>query len=249
MAAKLYSGTSNIELPVRNKQFYPEAFRDKSRLNYYASLLNSVEMNCTFYKVPMPSTIKKWADDVPDDFRFTFKLLREITHQKELEFKPEDVERFMQVIDQAGDKKGSLLVQFPPKIQVNSLHKVEYLLRIIRSCDPQREWDVAVEFRHKSWYKDEVYEMLEKYGMALVSHDLPASATPTIEPWADFVFLRFHGPEGGYRGSYADDLLYEYAGYIRDWLDEGKKVYAYFNNTMGAAVQNVATLNSFMETL
>ncbi|RCH56900.1 DUF72 domain-containing protein [Mucilaginibacter hurinus] len=246
MAAKFYSGTSNIELPVRNKQFYPEAFRNKSRLNYYASMFNSVEQNCTFYKVPMPTTIKKWADDVPGDFRFTFKLWREITHQKELEFKPKDVERFMQVIDNAREKKGSLLIQFPPSIQVNKLHKMEYLLSIIRSCDPDKQWDTAVEFRHKSWYMGDVYEMLDKFNMAMVYHDMPASATPTTDPRTKFVFLRFHGPNGGYRGSYTDDYLYEYATYIRDWLEEGKTVYAYFNNTMGDAVKNVNTLNSFL---
>ncbi|RYD93901.1 MAG: DUF72 domain-containing protein [Sphingobacteriales bacterium] len=246
MPANYYSGTSNIVLPVPNKQLFPEAFRDKSRLNYYASLFNSLEVNSSFYKVPMPSTVAKWADDVSAGFRFTYKLWRDITHQKGLEFKPEDIDRFMQVISNAGDKKGSLLVQFPPGVQVNSIHKLEQLLNIIRINDPLSQWHTAVEFRHKSWHKDNVYELLENYNIGIVSHDLPASATPMIEPITDFVYLRFHGPEGGYRGSYSDDYLYEYAGYINDWLHDGKTVYAYFNNTMGDALQNLITLNSFI---
>jgi uncharacterized protein YecE (DUF72 family) len=127
-------------------------------------------------------------------------------------------------------------------------HEVEQLLSIIRNCDPQAEWDTAVEFRHKSWYKDDVYEMLDNYNVGMVHHDMPASATPNIDPWTDFIFLRFHGPAGGYRGSYPDDFLYEYAGYIRDWLHEGKTVYTYFNNTMGDAVKNISTLNQFVKT-
>ena len=243
---KFYSGTSNVVLPVPNKQLFPEAFKDKSHLNYYASLFNSVEINYSFYKVPMPFTIRKWSEDVLEEFRFTFKLWREITHQKGLEFQPKDVERFMRVIGHAGNKKGCLLVQFPPGLQVNYIHKVENLLTVIRSCDTGNEWKIAVEFRHRSWYKESVYDMFRNYNMGIVFHDLPASATPMIESFSDFVYLRFHGPDGGYKGSYTDDFLYEYAGYIRDWQQEGKTVYAYFNNTMGEAVKNLTTLNDFM---
>ncbi|RYZ96904.1 MAG: DUF72 domain-containing protein [Sphingobacteriaceae bacterium] len=246
IAGAYYAGTSNIVLPMPNKQLFPEAFKDKSRLNYYASLFNSVEINCSFYKVALPSTIRKWADDVPENFRFTFKLWRDITHQKGLEFRIEDVERFMQVINFAGNKKGCLLIQFPPGIQVNYRHQLETLIGAVRSYDPDNEWKIAVEFRQRSWYKDTVYEMLEQYNMGIVFHDLPASATPLTEPITDFVYLRFHGPDGGYRGSYTDDFLYEYAGYIKDWQQDGKTVYVYFNNTMGDAVKNLVVLNSFM---
>jgi uncharacterized protein YecE (DUF72 family) len=81
----------------------------------------------------------------------------------------------------------------------------------------------------------------------MVQHDLPASAAPIMETEAGFIYLRFHGPNGGYRGSYTDDFLQEYAYYINDWLADGKTVYAYFNNTMGAAVHNLATLNSMVK--
>lgn len=100
-----YSGTSGLVLPVKNKQFYPVAFQDKSRLTYYASLFNSIEINSSFYKIPMPSTVAKWAERVLEHFRFTFKLWREITHVKGLAFDPVNVERFMYTIDQIGNKK------------------------------------------------------------------------------------------------------------------------------------------------
>src|SRR4051812_31774190 len=104
------AGTSGLVLPVPNKQAFPPEFRDKSRLTYYSSLLNSLEVNSSFYKVPQPATVKKWADSVPAGFVFTFKLWQEITHIKKFAYKREDVLRFMEVIDQAGDKKGCLLV-------------------------------------------------------------------------------------------------------------------------------------------
>jgi uncharacterized protein YecE (DUF72 family) len=244
-----YSGTSGLVLPVPNKSLYPPEFQDKSRLCYYASLFNSIEVNSSFYKVPQASTVKKWVNDVPDNFRFTYKLWRNITHNKPLLFNPADVERFMQVIDAAGDNKGSLLIQFPPGITIASAAQLKQLLESIRDANPAHGWDVAVEFRHPSWYKDNIYTMLDNYEAGMVVQDMPKSLTPMIDMPTAFVYLRFHGPNGGYRGSYADAFLYEYAGYIKDWLADGKTVYAYFNNTMGDAINNLATLNNYVREL
>ncbi len=82
--------------------------------------------------------------------------------------------------------------------------------------------------------------------MCMVTHDIPASAPPADEYESDIVYLRFHGPGGKYRGSYEDDFLHEYAGYINDWQKEGKSVYVYFNNTMGDAIKNVMKLNEYL---
>ncbi|GAB2699621.1 DUF72 domain-containing protein [Mucilaginibacter koreensis] len=240
------SGTSNVVVPAKNKQAYPTEYQEKSRLTYYGSLFNSVEVNSTFYKLPMAKTVAKWAAEVPDDFKFTFKLWQEISHQKGLNFDSDLIHKFMEVIHQAGDKKGALLVQLPPSTTLN-LPQLNYLLQEIRQADEQQAWQVAVEFRNRSWYQDEVYELLDQHQMAMVWHDLPASAAPLQEGDVDFVYLRFHGPQGGYRGSYSDDFLYEYAHYIHDWQQEGKTVYAYFNNTMGEAVQNLMTLNKMIK--
>src|SRR5205823_6010626 len=113
------------------------------------SLFNSVEVNSTFYKLPMAKTVAKWATEVPNHFRFTFKLWQEITHQKGLNFDPDLIHRFMQVIDQAGDKKGCLLIQFPPSTSIN-LHQLHILLQEISQADPGHVWKIAVEFRNRS---------------------------------------------------------------------------------------------------
>jgi len=243
--SNFYAGTSNVVVPVPNKQAYPKAFRDKSRLTYYSSLFNSVEINSTFYKLPLPRTIERWVNETEDDFKFTFKLWQGITHTKGNPFLSEDLGRFIRIINHAQHKKGALLIQFPPSVGLNPmlLHR---LLTEIKLHNSDIQWPVAVEFRHRSWFTDQIYEMLEQHDAAMVWHDLPASAAPIQDSDADFVYLRFHGPEGGYRGSYADDILSEYATYVTDWLADGKTVYAYFNNTMGAAVQNLIALNKFV---
>jgi uncharacterized protein YecE (DUF72 family) len=243
---RFYAGTSGLVLPVPNKQFYPEEFKDKSRLTYYASLFNSIEINSSFYKVPLASTVRNWATQVPDNFVFTFKLWREITHNKGLIFEPDHVSKFIEIIDHIGNKKGCLLVQFPPSLKVIMLPQLERLLFTISEADPDKKWKVSLEFRHSSWYHEDVFDLVEQYGFQVVIHDKPGSAPGMIESDADYRYLRFHGPKGDYRGQYEDDFLYEYAENVQDLIAEGKTVFAYFNNTMGEAVKNLALLNSLI---
>lgn len=241
-----YSGTSGLLLPVPNKQFYPEEFKEKSRLCYYASLMNSIEINSSFYKIPQPSTVKKWAADVPEKFRFTFKLFKGITHNRDLAFNPDDIVQFMQAITQAEDKKGCLLVQFPPSIRIGQINQLERLMAALRDNDPEMEWKIGLEFRHPSLYVDQIYELLENYNLGMVLHDKGTASSPMHENLTDFIYLRFHGPSGNYRGSYADDVLYEYATYITEWLLDRKQVFVYFNNTMGDAYGNLIKLHQMV---
>lgn len=235
-----------MALPVPNKAGYPPEFQNGSRLSYYAHLFNSIEVNSSFYKIPMARTVAKWTVEVPDGFQFTFKLWRDITHVKDLLFKDDDVDRFMQVINTAVDKKGCLLVQFPPKLDLSAFNHVERLLINIRKADPDSAWKVFLEFRKAYWYTEETHQMLENYHANIVLHDKAGSQMDFIEQDGLEVYLRFHGPQGNYRGSYSEDFLYEYSQYIKAWIEDGKTVYTYFNNTMGDAVNNLMTLNKFV---
>jgi len=243
-----YSGTSGLVLPVANKNLYPGAFADKSRLTYYASLFNSVEINSSFKKVPRASTIERWAASVPKNFQFTFKCPGGITHIKELIFVPEDVTNFFQVINAVGKNKGCLLVQFPGKLNIEYTKPLEKLLKIIRQTDPKNQWKVAIEFRNVSWYHQDIYDLLQANSMSMVLHDMPSSAPLLTGGKSDFVYVRFHGTDKGYRGSYSDEVLLTYAQFIKTWKNEGKDVYVYFNNTLGNAVNNLITLNGFIDT-
>ncbi|MDQ6756904.1 MAG: DUF72 domain-containing protein, partial [Bacteroidota bacterium] len=108
------------------------------------------------------------------------------------------------------------------------------------------KWRIAMEFRNASWYEREVFELLNEYNISMVIHDIAASATPLTEIIGSFIYLRFHGPEPRYRGDYSNYFLKKYAEKIRTWLNEKKTVFAYFNNTMGNAVGNLQTLNSYV---
>lgn len=242
--AGFYSGTSGIMLPVKNKQFFPPEFADKSRLTYYAAFFNSIEINSSFYKIPMASTVVKWAEQVPENFRFTFKLWRGITHNKGLTFDGADVGKFMQTINQVGLKKGCLLVQFPPGLKIIMASQLEKLLIEITKADTNREWNIALEFRNESWYDDRIFDLCDRHEVGIVAHDKRGSASSVPDLDANFKYLRFHGPGGDYKGDYSDDFLYDNALVASEWTQEGKDVYAYFNNTVGAAIKNLNTLNS-----
>lgn len=242
---RFYSGLSGLALPMPKRSFPPE-FQDKSRLQYYAYLFNSIEINSSFYKLPLASTVRKWSEAVPDNFRFTFKLWKEITHNKGLTFNSQEIVNFFEIINQTGDKKGCLLVQFPPSLASVNMVQLKKLAACLRKSDPDHQWQIAFEFRNTSWYQDAVYDFLYSYNIGVVLHDLPSSAISLLDSPNEFVYLRFHGPNGGYRGSYPDDFLYEYARYVSDWIEEEKTVYVYFNNTMGNAFENLVMLNKFV---
>jgi uncharacterized protein YecE (DUF72 family) len=242
---RFYSGLSGLELPVP-KYLFPPEHQDSSRLTYYATFFNSIEVNSTFYKLPMGKTLAKWKEQVPPGFAFTFKLWKEITHDKDLDFKEQDVKSFFEVIAYAGEKKGCVLVQFPPSLGKVRLMQLGALLACIDQYNTGRAWKIAVEFRNKSWYQPEVYDLLESHGAAMVIQDIPKSVTPMIDHASNFLYIRFHGPSGNYRDSYSEHFLAEYATYVREWLQEGKTVFVYFNNTMGDAFKNLETLNNFI---
>jgi uncharacterized protein YecE (DUF72 family) len=241
-----YCGTSGLVLPVP-QSLYPPEFTGKSRLTYYSSLLNSLEVNSSFYKIPRVATVTKWAQSVPDYFQFTFKLSKTITHAKGLDYKAEDIHQFIETIAHVENKKGCLLVQFPPGLKIEKLKQLQQFLLSLQASDPNNAWKVAVEFRNQSWYHEEVYGLLNEHSVCMVMHDLPASATPATELTSGIRYLRFHGPGGKYRGSYPDEFLHQYAQYIKTWISEGRTVYFYFNNTMGDAFKNLQTLNSFLQ--
>ncbi|GAB4092113.1 DUF72 domain-containing protein [Flaviaesturariibacter terrae] len=230
-------------LPLKKADFPPE-FSGVSRLTYYASLFSSIEINSSFYKLPRAATVQSWSGSVPDDFRFTFKLSKSVTHAKELQFNVDDVARFGDVVAAAVEKRGCILLQLPPSLRSERSEELEGLLEAL--ADDAPGWPVQVEFRHVSWYNRDVYRMLQRHGAGMVTHDMPASVTPPVDISETVAYLRFHGPEGRYRGGYDEATLKAWAERVVAWTKSGKDVYIYFNNTMGDALPNLQTLNALL---
>lgn len=239
-------GTSNVVVPGGKKDF-PIEFQAGTRLAYYGSLFNTVELNSTFYKIPLARTLEKWASEVPEDFKFTVKLWKGITHVKKLAFAQEDIERFMSAVHHLGHKKGCLLVQFPGSITSDYDDHVQQILEQIQQHNEGQEWRVVVELRNTSWYHELTYEMLNRHNASLVFHDKGVSKTPSYNEATSCIYLRYHGPRGDYRESYPNSFLQGQAEAIQQWLKSGKEVYAYFNNTIGSAFHNAQLLQKLVE--
>ena len=240
--ASFFSGISGVVLPIPKYKF-PEDFQKSSRLTYYSSLFKSVEINRSFYVLPNGKTLAKWSNEVPENFKFTFKLWKQITHAKGLEFHESDVKNFMDAIENVGDKKGCLLIQFPASIKKHNIDQLQHLLHVVQINNSSQLWKVAIEFRDYSWYTEDTYNLVDAYGATVVIHDKSRVASPHMPLKSKTVYIRFHGPEGDYRGTYDEAFLHEYAEYIYEWLVEGKSVFVYFNNTMGKAFDNLKKLN------
>jgi uncharacterized protein YecE (DUF72 family) len=227
-----------------NKSTFPQEYQLKSRLHYYSTLFNTIEVNSCFYKTPLRSTYEKWANDVPEDFQFTLKLTRDITHASELKGDLTCMDDFLQTAAGTGNKKGCLLIQFPGKINLEHFKQVEHILEQLQQHDLSHEWRKAIEFRNESWYISETTELLNEFNAAMVLHDFSRAGILTQSDNADFVYLRFHGPAGNYRDSYTNDVLDQKADVIREFARSGKDVYAYFNNTAGSAFENARYLQT-----
>lgn len=238
-------GTSGIVVPGA-KRDYPPEFQSGSQLHYYGSLFNTLEINTCFYKIPMPKTFAKLAAEVPDDFVFTVKLWRGITHAKKLEFSLDDIDVFMHAANQLGEKKGCVLIQFPASITFSYQEKVEAILQRLDQLNELGQWQLAVEVRHTSWYQSAAYGIFEKYKAALVFHDMPNSKTPFDYLAMQHVYCRFHGPTGKYNGSYSPEFIQDLANHIKLWCENKKTVYVYFNNTIDGALGNAQTLQELM---
>ena len=219
------------------ERVYPKGLPARRGLQHYATLFDTVEVNTTFYRLPSRDAVANWAAETPPNFLFAVKASRYLTHIKRLTDVGQGVERFYERIEpliEAG-KLGPVLWQLPPTFRCD-LDRLRVALEQLpagRHC---------FEFRHPSWFNDDVYELLRRHGAALVIGDMPKRTFQSHEITADWTFVRFHHGSRGRGGNYSATELDEWARRIAEWR-KGVEVFAYFNNDWNAfAVQNALAL-------
>jgi uncharacterized protein YecE (DUF72 family) len=216
---------------------YPEGLPQRRWLERYAEVFDTVEINNTFYRLPTESAVRGWADGSPDDFTFAVKMSRYVTHVKRLNEPKRGFGRFFEAIEplrEAG-KLGPILWQFPA-----NFHRQDERLAAALAAIPRARH--AFEFRHESWFVDEVYELLRRHDAALVIADDARRPVGAHELTADFTYVRFHYGRRGRAGNYSERELEEWKRRIASWRAQ-TEVYAYFNNDWKAyAVRNARWL-------
>ena len=229
---RLRIGTSGYVYAHWRGAFYPEDLPARERFAYYARRFDAVEVNNTFYRLPTAKVVRDWAEAAPPGFLYAFKASRYVTHMKRLlpgGTYASPVETLLDRLAPLGRKLGPVLFQLPPRMPKDVPRLRAFLQRI-----PYRDGvPFAFEFRHASWYDEEVYALLGEHGVAFCIHDWVHAPTP-LEVTADLVYVRFHGHRAPYRDLYGPRRLAPWVKRIREWRRQGRDVHAYFNNDEAA---------------
>jgi uncharacterized protein YecE (DUF72 family) len=171
---QMLTGTSGYSYKEWLGRFYPEKLPANAMLRYYAERFSTVEINNTFYRMPAETMLARWAEEVPENFAFTLKAPRRITHEKRLREAQSDVAEFVRRADALKDKLGVLLFQLPPYAR-KDLPRLQDFLAV-----PPSGKRVAFEFRNASWQDDETYEALRARGALLCVTDTDEGDTPFV---------------------------------------------------------------------
>lgn len=241
MSGRAFVGTSGWDYPDWAEGFYGDIPRQE-RLAFYARHFNAVEVNASFYRRQRQSTFERWRDQTPADFAFAVKGHRYLTHVKRLVEPEEPLRQSREAATGLGGKLAAMLWQMP-----RSLHKD--MARLQRFADALAAWPEArhvMEFRHASWFDDEVAACLRARRVANCWSD--AADWPLWDAvTADLVYLRLHGRIRTYASAYGEDELGGWAGWVREMQAQGRDVHVYFDNTAaGAALRNALRLKEML---
>lgn len=234
-------GTSGFSYAHWRGLFYPPSLDRRDWLRHYATVFDAVELNVTFYRTPRPATFERWASIVPDGFCFVVKGPRFVTHLRRLAVDADSVARFSASVRPLGEKLRCVLWQLAPSHARDTAVLARFL--DLLGTDPVLGGTRhAFEFRHASWFADEVDALLEAHAATAVFADSGGRYPSSLRERGGFSYLRFHGPGALYASRYEDDELERYAALVRRLFDRGD-VFAFFNNdAMGYAIENALRL-------
>jgi uncharacterized protein YecE (DUF72 family) len=240
-SGRLRIGTSGWHYPHWRERFYPRGLASSRRLEWYARHFDTVEINASFYRLPTPATVAAWRDGVPASFEFAVKASRYLTHMKKLSDPEPALAEFLPVVAGLGSKLGPILFQLPPRWRANPA-RLASLLELL----PTRH-RYAFELRDPSWFTPGIEALLERHGAAFCIYELGELRSP-FSVTAPFVYVRLHGPERKYAGSYGERELAGWSERVQGWLEERRDVYVYFDNDEAAyAVDNALALRRKLE--
>jgi uncharacterized protein YecE (DUF72 family) len=212
---ELRVGTSGFSYAPWKGSFYPEKIKGAEMLRFYASRFETVEINASFYRMPSDALLAGWASQVPEGFRFALKAPQRITHQLRLQGAEDLARHFVEVAQTLQAKLGPLLFQLPPSFKKD----VPRLAEFLGTLPPNR--DVVFEFRHPSWFDEEVLALLSTRGACLCWEESEDLASPFVATSA-FGYLRLR------KLDYPDDALRAWAERLRS--QPWERAYVYFKH-------------------
>ncbi len=234
-------GTAGWSIARNNAEAFPA---EGSSLERYSRVFDAVEVNSSFHRSHRPSTWAKWAQSVPDGFRFAVKLPKTITHQAKLVDVATLIAPFAEEVRQLGSNLALLLVQLPPKLAFDA----DVVARFFEMLRHALDAAIACEPRHASWFEDSADDLLRDLRVARVAAD-PALGPVAAVPggWPGLSYWRLHGSPVMYRSSYDDAALDAYAAQLKAAIDAGHEAWCMFDNTAASeATGNALSLTAML---
>jgi uncharacterized protein YecE (DUF72 family) len=219
----LILGTSGWQYRHWREAFYPRGVPQGRWLEYYAARFASVESNAAFYRLPEGETFAAWAARTPDDFVMAVKVSRYLTHVLRLAEPAEPVRRFIERAGRLGGKLGPALIQLPPTMRADAARLAGTLAQF------PADWRVAVEFRHASWFSDEIRALLTEHRAALCLADRFGVVSPLWRT-ADWTYLRFHAGRAHPVPCYGRQALRSWVARLGEQWTPADDIFVYFNN-------------------
>jgi len=240
---KLYIGTSGWSYKSWKRVFYPEDLSERRWLEYFAKNFKTVELNSSFYRLPVESTFLGWYKKTPKDFIFAVKVSRFISHIKYLKDCKRAWNLFYQRAKNLKKKLGPFLIQLPPNWR-KDLKRLKDFVKMAKEIAPKERF--AFEFRHESWFCSQVYQYFKKEKNVTFCIADSKRWPMTNELFGDFAYIRFHGPRSLYASKYPERQLKKWAKIIKKLLKRGLDVFCYFNNDFsGFAIEDARVLLKF----
>jgi uncharacterized protein YecE (DUF72 family) len=222
--------------------FYPPRCPQRRWLEHYATRFDTVELNTTFYRLPKRDAVAAWVTRTPDDFLYTVKASRYLTHMKRLTDLEQGIERLWERLEPLAQspKMGPVLWQLPPNFRRDDDRLAAALTQLPVGHH-------AFEFRHESWFAPDVLALLREHRVALTIGDHPQRPWQPLELTSDFTIIRLHYGHRGRRGNYSETELQEWAHQI-ERLRRDATVFVYFNNDWeGFAPRNAHRLRQLVQ--
>jgi uncharacterized protein YecE (DUF72 family) len=226
MAMHVLVGTSGFAYKPWKGPFYPADLPDDGMLRYYAERLPAVEINNTFYRMPRESVVLGWADEAPEHFRFVLKASQKITHFGRLKNVANELEYFLRVSQALGAKRGPTLFQLPPNFKKDLPRLTDFLALLPEG------WPAAFEFRHGTWFADDVYQALRGRNAALCIADTGEESDAPFVATADWGYLRLR------RETYGNGDLDDWANRVR--AQSWGAAYVFFKHEDAGAAPRLA---------
>jgi len=241
--ARYYIGTSGWVYPHWKGRFYPDDLSERRWFEFYARHFDTVEINNTFYRLPDEKTVVRWREQAPESFVYAVKASRFLSHIKRLKGVSAPLRQLLETVGLLRDRLGPILVQLPESFHLTG-ENFTRLRVFFRSLPPRPPF--VMEFRHASWFTEEVYALMRDYGVGLCIVSDPERPTD-FQVTGDCVYVRFHGSgDQRYRGNYQEAELVAWARQIAT-LAARRTAYIYFNNDFNAyAIRNAQRLRELL---